>query len=141
MDGLQAELIKYAEKHQWRLQAWAIFPNHYHLIALPPKDGAILLPPFLKEFHSRSARWVNQLDNVRGRKIWHNYRESELTLQTSYFARLNYVHQNAVKHGLVPVANQYRWCSASWFEQNADKAFVNTIYQFKTDKLAIEDDF
>ena len=34
----------------------------------------------------------------------------------SYLARLNYVHQNPVKHGLVRVANQYRWCSAAWLE-------------------------
>jgi REP-associated tyrosine transposase len=29
---------------------------------------------------------------------------------------LSYVHQNAVKHGLVPVANQYAWCSAAYID-------------------------
>jgi putative transposase len=51
------------------------------------------------------------------------------------------VHRNPVKHGLVPVANQYPWCSAAWFERTASPAQVKTIYNFKTDRLNVEDDF
>jgi len=54
---------------------------------------------------------------------------------------LNYVHQNAVKHRLVPVASQYPWCSAAWFEQTATRAQVKTIYSFKFDRLKIDDDY
>jgi putative transposase len=54
---------------------------------------------------------------------------------------LNYVHQNAVKHKLVPVANQYRWCSAAWFERVASPAQVKTIYSIKIDRVNVEDDF
>ena len=61
--------------------------------------------------------------------------------QRSYLARLNYVHQNAVKHGLVPVANQYRWCSAAWFERTASAAIVKSIYRFKWDRISVRDDF
>ena len=44
-------------------------------------------------------------------------------------------------NGLVPVANQYPWCSAAWFERTASPAAVKTIYRFKTDRLNIENDF
>jgi putative transposase len=27
-------LLQLAELYRWRLQAWAVFPNHYHFIAL-----------------------------------------------------------------------------------------------------------
>ena len=64
-----------------------------------------------------------------------------LTYQNSYLARLNYVHQNPVRHGLVPVANQYRWCSASWFERTATRAQVRTVYGFKIDKVEVVDEF
>jgi len=66
---------------------------------------------------------------------------SKITFERSYFARLNYVHQNAVHHGLVRVANQHPWCSAAWFERTATPAQVKTIYSFKIDKLQIPDDF
>jgi putative transposase len=54
---------------------------------------------------------------------------------------LNYVHQNAVKHGLVPVASLYPWCSASWFERTASPAMVKSIYRFKTDRISATDEF
>jgi putative transposase len=73
--------------------------------------------------------------------VWHNYWETRLTYQRSYLARLNYVHQNPVKHGLVPVASQYRWCSAAWFERTASTAQVKSIYRFKVDQVRVRDDF
>ena len=63
------------------------------------------------------------------------------TYEKSYLARLNYVHQNPVKHGLVGVANQYPWCSAAWFERTASAAQVRTIYSFKTDQVSVTDDY
>ena len=95
----------------------------------------------LSELHSKTARWVNRLDSHPERKVWHNFWETQLTYEKSYFARLNYVHQNPVKHGLVPVANVYKWCSAAWFEQNASPAQVKTIYSFKTEEIKIYDDY
>ena len=73
--------------------------------------------------------------------MWFNFWDTKLTYERSYLARLNYVHQNPVKHGLVAIANQYRWCSAAWFERTVSPAMVKTIYGFKTDKLNIHDDF
>ena len=82
----------------------------------------------------RLAKWVNKLDPAPGRQVWFNFRETRLTYEKSYLARLNYTHRNAVKHRLVPVANQYPWCSAAWFERAATPAQVKTIYGFKTDR-------
>src|SRR6476659_4355220 len=64
-----------------------------------------------------------------------------LRMRNRIWRALNYVHQNAIKHGLVPVANQYQWCSARWFEQIASSAMVRSIYRFKIDRLSIRDDF
>jgi putative transposase len=91
--------------------------------------------------HARTAGWINRLDKTPRRKVWHNFWDTRLTYQKSYLARLNYVHQNAVKHGLALVAYQYRWCSAGWFESVASPAIVRSIYGFKTDALRVSDDF
>ena len=61
--------------------------------------------------------------------------------EKSYFARLKYVNNNAVHHGLVPVANQYPFCSAGWFEQKADPMFQKKVDSFRCDKLNVIDDF
>jgi putative transposase len=41
----------------------------------------------------------------------------------------------------VPVANQYPWCSAAWFERVASPAQAKAIYGFKIDRVKVEDDF
>ena len=91
--------------------------------------------------HARTAGWINRLDGEPKRKVWHNFWDTKLTYEKSYLARLHYVHQNAVKHGLVSVANQYQWCSARWFEQIASPAMVRSIYRFKIDRLTVRDNF
>jgi putative transposase len=95
----------------------------------------------LGKLHEKTAKWTNRLDQTAGRKVWHNFWETKLTYEKSYLARLNYVHQNPVKHGLVLVANQYPWCSASWFERVARQAQVKTIYALKIDKVRVFDEF
>ena len=95
----------------------------------------------LGKLHERTAKWVNQLDLSPGRKVWHNFRETRLTHEKSYLARLHYVHKNAVKHGLVLTADAYPWCSAGWFEQTATSAQVNTVYGFPTDRLKVFDEY
>jgi putative transposase len=137
---LHEALITLADQHGWRLEAWAMFPNHYHFIAAPPDDPHALTP-LLRELHSRTAVALNRHDHAQGRKVWHNYWDTVLTYERSYLARLNYVHQNPVKHGLVAVANQYPYSSAAWFERTAPPAQVQTIYSFKTDRINILDDF
>ncbi len=67
----------------------------------------------LKVLHVKLSGWVNRLDKTPGRNVWQNFRETQLTHPTSYFARLNYTLENAVHHGLVAVAKDYPWCSAA----------------------------
>ena len=103
---LHTALLTIADRHGWCLEAWTVLANHYHFVADAPTDAGSLVA-FLRELHSRTAVALNKYDDTPGRKVWHNYWETRITHQPAYLARLNYVHQNAVKHGLVAVANQY----------------------------------
>jgi putative transposase len=143
LEVLQRGLLTVTRDFCWELEAWAMFSNHYHFIAHSLSDlgNANSLSQMLGVLHTRTAGWINRLDKAPGRKVWHNYWDTRLTYQKSYLARLNYVHQNAVKHGLAPVANHYRWCSARWFEGVASPAMVRSIYRFKTDALSVRDNF
>jgi putative transposase len=138
---LHRGLLSVAHDFSWRLEAWSVFSNHYHFVGHSPDDGADNLSQMLGLLHENTAKWINRLDDKPGREVWHNFWENKLTHRNSYLARLNYVHQNPVKHGLVKVANQYPWCSAGWFEKTARPAQVKTIYGFKIDRLNVLDDF
>lgn len=140
LDLLEERLLALALQYHWQLEAWAVFSNHYHFVGRSLLDAAPL-KKLLTHLHADTAREINRLDGVSGRKVWFNFWDTRLTYERSYLARLNYVHQNAVKHGLVKVANQYRWCSAAWFEKTASPAAVKTIYGLKIDHLSIDDDY
>lgn len=136
---LTNHVLNLAEQYGWVLQAWAVFPNHYHLVGESQKQES--LRSFLRHLHSVTAIAMNKRDGTPGRKVWFEYWETRITFPRSYLARLNYVHQNAVRHGLVKVAAQYPWCSAGWFAREAPRAFYRTVSSFKTDQLSVPDDF
>ncbi len=105
---LHRGLLTVCRDFGWHLEAWAVFSNHYHFVAHSPpcEHGASSLSRALGQLHEKTAKWINRLDGASGRKVWHNFRETRLTYEKSYLARLNYTHSNAVKHELVHVANQ-----------------------------------
>lgn len=140
---LHRGLLSVAQSFGWRLEAWAVFSNHYHFVAHSPAEGsnAESLADMLSVLHAKTAGWLNRLDCTPQRKVWYNFWETRLTFEKSYLARLNYVHRNAVHHGLVPVANQYPWCSAAWFERTASSAMVRSVYRFSTDGINVSDEF
>ena len=138
LDLLQELLFQTALEFGWSLEAWALLSNHYHFIASTTGDSGSLRE-MIRKFHSLSARHINHLDASPGRKVWHNYRDSHVANERAYLARLHYVHANAVHHKLVATADQYRWCSAAWFEAHADPARVKTVYGFPIDLLLAGD--
>ena len=139
---LTKSILHHASEHGWSLEAWAVFSNHYHWIGQAPEDkGASGLADMIANVHRKSAIALNELDATPGRRVWHNYFETRLTFQRSYLARLHYVSQNPVKHGLVLQAVDYPWCSAGWMEKNSSPGFRKTLASFKIDKLRIPDDY
>jgi len=129
-------LFAFAREYGWQLHAWAVLNEHYHFVAASPDDPATLRV-FIAKLHMHTARAFNREDGTPGRKVWFQYRDTLLSYQRSYLARLRYVNLNPVKHGLAQDATQYRWCSAHWFEENAPPAFVQTVNQFKVDQVRV----
>lgn len=140
LEFLHNTLLEKALELGWRLQAWVVFSNHYHFLAISP-DRPETLPVLIKKIHGATSKRLNDEDDAAGRKIWFQYWDSRITYQTSYYSRLNYVHNNPVRHGLVDDVLKYKWCSASWFEKTAEESFRKTVSGFKTDLIRIPDDF
>ena len=140
LDMVQQALFAVASEFDWDLQAWAILANHYHFVATSPEEPTTLRS-LVSKFHAVTARELNRMDNARGRHVWFQYWDSHIGYHRSYLARLNYVHNNPVHHGLVRLAAAYPWCSAAWFERNSSPAVRKTVASFKTDRLRVADDF
>lgn len=136
---MEQTLFRVFKFRGWKLRAWAIFSNHYHWIGISPENGSIRR--LIQHLHSESAKLLNQLDNTPGRKVWFQYWDKCLSFEKSYFARLNYVVNNPIHHGLVQVADRYPFCSAGWIKRNTHAAFQKQIASFKYDQINEPDEF
>lgn len=134
------ELLELAARYVWKLEAWAVFPNHYHFVATS-QEKAVNLSRFLGHLHTVTGKEINRQDRTPGRKVWFQYWDSHLTYTRSYLARLNYVHCNAVRHGLVRQPAAYKWCSAGWFEREGERPFYKTVMGLRSDNVKVLDDF
>ncbi len=139
LDLLHELLFALAKRFSCELQAWTLFSNHYHLVVL--SDAGERLHEMLSRLHSDGAKALNAHEGVRGRRIWYQFWDTQLTFEKSWLARLVYTHQNPVKHGLVADAKQYKWCSAAWFEENARPSLVKTLRNVNVDRVNVYDDF
>jgi len=124
----------------WNLEAWAILNNHYHFIAQAPEDAATLAK-LIQQLHSITGIQINRWDNTSGRQIWSNYWDSCLTYEKSYLARLHYIHENPVKHGLLENAIDYPFCSYRWFMEQGDDILKERVFAQPIDKIDVFDDY
>ena len=109
---LMEKLFALSAEFEISLQAWAIMSNHYHVIC-SSGESPENLKKLLYRLHKETALRINEMEHSAGRKVWFQYWDRRIRDQKSYYARLRYVHENPVHHGIVPVAENYEWCSAS----------------------------
>jgi putative transposase len=132
-------LLELAAKYGWILQAWAAFSNHYHFVALSPPDPGNLRA-FQGELHPKLQVRLTGRTATRDGAFGTSF-GIPILLQRSYYARLSYVHRNAVHHGLVREPSLYPWCSAGWFQRRATTPFYKTIMEFGIERLKLPDGF
>jgi putative transposase len=138
---LETIILDYMNESSWTPVAWAVMSNHYHLIVRPPSGKYFNLSKIFKCIHGKSAIQLNKIDNVSGRKVWFEFWDTCLTHENSYYARLKYVMNNPVHHGIVKTAEDYEFCSAGFFKFNADKRIRKRLESYGTENLNISDDF
>jgi putative transposase len=96
------------KRHPFIIHAWVVLPEHLHaIIELPPNDDDFATRwRLIKSDFSKAIPAVEHRSNVRVRRgergIWQRrYWEHLIRDEADYQARMDYVHINPVKHGLV----------------------------------------
>ena len=122
----------------WILEDWVILDNHYHLM-VDSRNNNEFLQSIMNSIHRYTATWINRRDNYPGRKVWHNYWDTLITYERSYFARLNYLWYNPVKHGYCRYAEDYK--NGSFRERYLeDKVYMEDLKAvFPWDELEVFD--
>ena len=105
--------------------AWVVLPNHYHL--LTEKLEFKWLSQQLKLIHGRSAYQWNKEDKVQG-NMWCSYTDRAIRSERHYYATLNYIHYNAVKHNWVKSPYDWSESSVHWYLQTKGKEWLRNSW-------------
>ena len=91
-----------------QVDAWVVLPNHYHVLV---ECDFNMFRGWIGRLHNRKATQWNREDGTPGRKVWYRFLDRAIRSERHYYASLNYVHANPVKHGWVSDATEWRWSS------------------------------
>ena len=128
-------------KEGWAAIAYVVLNNHYHVIIGAPTTGADRLSALIASLHRFTARQWNDADKTPGRSVWWNYWDTCLTNEASFCARINYVHWNPIKHGLVTRPDAYSFGTYRiWLQQQQDE-LQRIESSFPFDRVSVYDDF
>ncbi len=96
---LMEKIFNSIDKIGAKLYAWVILTNHYHILfeIFSGKN----LGRLIKLINGSSSRELNRIDNTSLRKIWFNYWDTCIRTERDFYMRLNYIHNNPIKHGYI----------------------------------------
>jgi len=123
----ESALLETAGETCEEVTAWVILPNHYHFLAT--SEHALVVLSALGKLHGKSSFQWNGEENKRGRQIWHNAAESAIKSDGHYWATVNYLHHNPVKHGYVSHWQDWPWSSASRYLESAGREEAERIWK------------
>jgi len=112
--SLVEEKLRESDGKTYRLQAWAVMPNHLHLVV---DVWATPLSKLLNLWKGATARAANLALNRRGR-FWEREYFDTLIRDGEHLKRaIRYTENNPVKAGLMAERKAWRWGSARWRDE------------------------
>lgn len=126
MKRFESELVETCAPHCDQIHAWCLLPNHYHLLV-----DTKAIPEVLKalgRLHGRSSRQWNTQDDERGRKVWFRIVERSMRSERHFWATMNYIHHNPVKHGYVKRWQDWPFGSAIDFVERFGRDYCKRMW-------------
>jgi putative transposase len=109
-DTVEAVLERIRARHQARIYAYVLMPEHVHLLVNEPPS--ILLSQVLKALKQTTSR---RLKGDRERFWQDRYFDRNIRGEAARSEVIRYIHRNPVKRGLVASPELYRWSSFSHY--------------------------
>lgn len=103
-------LGEYGRKSGLEIYAYCLMTNHVHIVGVPRDEQA--LAAALRPLHMRYAQWINRQRRWSGH-LWQGRFFSSALDESCLYAAVRYVERNPVRAGIVEVAEDYDWSSAS----------------------------
>ena len=106
--------------------AWVVLANHYHILARLPSLKAFGL--MARKMHSCTAVEWNRVDRTPGRCVWYRYGDRQIRGEGHYYATLNYIHGNPVRHGYVDAADAWACTSLKTYLDEFGREYLRDLW-------------
>jgi len=119
-----------------KIFAYVLLDSHYHMLITLKKDSD--LAELIHNINGKSAFLLNNIDQVKNRKVWHNYWDTCIRREVDFWKRFNYIHQNPVKHKYVDVMDGYRFSSYRAWVRKMGIGWLNDAFEIYPIKDFVE---
>jgi len=109
------------------IPAWVVLPNHYHLLVHVTDFAA--LSGISRMVHGPTSRQWNLEDNSPGRKVWYRFSDRAIRSERHYYATVNYIHNNPVKHGWAQLPTEWKESSIHWYLEHEGEAWLQDLWE------------
>jgi putative transposase len=109
--------LRHCGEIDFELHAWAIMPNHVHMLATTRTDPA----RFMRRLKGYTARQANRLLRRTGQTFWQEESYDHLVRTREEFRKIQaYILNNPVKAGLARSTDGYRWAGLEARRRSGD---------------------
>jgi len=127
MESFSGMVLTLLEASRAQVHAWCVLPNHYHLLVessdIPGLLGA------LGKLHGKTSFQWNGEEQQRGRQVWCGAAERYMRNDAHFWATLNYVHHNPVRHGYVERWQDWPFSSAQEYLAGMGREFAEQTWK------------
>ncbi len=127
MSNFESVLLEKVDASADRIMAWVVLPNHYHILIRTDNIKSFLHQ--LGRFHGSMSYSWNGEENRRGRKVWCNALEHAIKTDRHFWATLNYIHHNPVRHGYVDKWQDWPFSSALKYLESVGRKRAKEVWK------------
>jgi REP element-mobilizing transposase RayT len=106
-------LIKLVKEKLVEITAYALLPNHYHLLIRQLTENGI--PKFLQKIGTGYTNYFNLKNKRSGCLFQGKYKAIHLDSNDFILRTSSYINANAEIHGLISDVMNYQWCSYQYY--------------------------
>jgi len=96
------------------IHAYVIMPNHFHLLISIRQGNSI--SAYMRDLKKMIAYEYYQMNRMQTVRFWHSrFDDFDIVNEDTYKVKLNYLHQNPVRAGLVKEPEEWAYSSARYY--------------------------
>lgn len=116
----------------FKLHAFCLMPNHFHLLIEQKSDVSISL--LIQKICTSFSMYINKKYKRVGHLFQGNFKSVPIESNPQFMWTTSYIHMNPVKSGLVAKPENYNWSSYNDYAYNRnlpiiDKDFILDIFE------------